>query len=450
MLKAFKNDVKRVEVHIGIDDLDSPNGMCTTYLGSVIASWLASKTWVSFLDYPYLIRLNPNIPFKTRGNGAVSLHINVNANKVNEIIEYLKYVINEYADLSHPKADPVIAVTRGSISDHFRMIYERAVRELIPYSYVKRLTSSEEISVIKVKRGRGLVGAVSSIGAYRLKSFTYELLLYRGLEDRNKQRPALEKEVINVDRKYRPRLFANVDYERRRILVTPHGPDPVIAGFRSLSPLILRDLLIHFRKRIKFERALIYKTNQGTGIHLSLYKEISEIRPYDSTRIRGCIVDDPKIIKGGHVTFYLGDSTGNIRCMVYKPTGRLAKVAKLLKRGDIVEIGGGAVPSGKYGISINVEFIRIIKVKPLFKTENPICPKCSARMESAGKGKGFKCRKCGYASIKLNKEVVMLPRILEPGIYMPSPIAYRHLTKPFETLGARGEEVSLVSPWHIP
>jgi tRNA(Ile2)-agmatinylcytidine synthase len=28
-----------------------------------------------FIDYPNLIRLNPNAPWKTRGNGAVSLRI---------------------------------------------------------------------------------------------------------------------------------------------------------------------------------------------------------------------------------------------------------------------------------------------------------------------------------------------------------------------------------------
>ncbi|HDI32051.1 MAG TPA: DUF1743 domain-containing protein [Thermofilum sp.] len=449
-MKASKNKVEREEVHIGIDDLDSPNGMCTTYLGSIITSWLGSKTWVSFIDYPYLIRLNPNIPFKTRGNGAVSLHITINTNKVGKLIEYLKHVISEYADLSHPKADPVIVVVKGPIEDNLKVIYERAVREFVPYSYVRRLVNNREISIIKVRKGRGLVGAVSSIGAFKLRSFTYELLLYRGLEDKGKHRTISKEEIIKIDRKYRPKLFANVDYEKKRILATPHGPDPVIAGFRSLSPLILSNLLIYFRKRMKFERALVYKTNQGTGVHLNFYKKISDVRPYDSVKVKGYVADNPKVIKGGHVLFYVNDETGYLRCMVYKPTGRLAKAAKLLKRGDIVEIGGGVIPSGKYGISINVELIKVVKVEPLVRVKNPICPNCNARMESAGKNKGFKCRKCGYTSIKLNKEVVMLPRILEPGIYIPSPIAYRHLSKPLETLGAKGEEVGLVSPWHIP
>ena len=33
------------------------------------------KQKVEFVDYPRLIRFNPNIPWKTRGNGAVSMQI---------------------------------------------------------------------------------------------------------------------------------------------------------------------------------------------------------------------------------------------------------------------------------------------------------------------------------------------------------------------------------------
>ena len=49
---------------VGIDDTDSPKGYCTTYLAYRIAVDLAPA--VEVLPYPRLVRLNPNIPFKTR------------------------------------------------------------------------------------------------------------------------------------------------------------------------------------------------------------------------------------------------------------------------------------------------------------------------------------------------------------------------------------------------
>ena len=53
-------------IHIGFDDTDSPKGMCTTYLAYRLIN-LLKKEHVNFLDFPNLIRFNPNIPWKTRG-----------------------------------------------------------------------------------------------------------------------------------------------------------------------------------------------------------------------------------------------------------------------------------------------------------------------------------------------------------------------------------------------
>ena len=68
-------------LHIGIDDTDSPDGMCTTYLASQIINKF-EENGIKLVDYPRLIRLNPFARFKTRGNGGVSLRI-PNDNNVN-------------------------------------------------------------------------------------------------------------------------------------------------------------------------------------------------------------------------------------------------------------------------------------------------------------------------------------------------------------------------------
>ena len=44
--------------YIGIDDTDSPDGMCTTYLASQIISKFKDNG-IELADYPRLIRLNP-------------------------------------------------------------------------------------------------------------------------------------------------------------------------------------------------------------------------------------------------------------------------------------------------------------------------------------------------------------------------------------------------------
>ena len=61
-------------LYIGVDDTDSPDGMCTTYLASQIINKFKDNG-IDLVDYPRLIRLNPFARFKTRGNGGVALKI---------------------------------------------------------------------------------------------------------------------------------------------------------------------------------------------------------------------------------------------------------------------------------------------------------------------------------------------------------------------------------------
>ena len=56
---------------IGIDDTDSRNAGCTTYIAFRIVSAFADRV----ISLPRLVRLNPNLKYKTRGNGALSIRI---------------------------------------------------------------------------------------------------------------------------------------------------------------------------------------------------------------------------------------------------------------------------------------------------------------------------------------------------------------------------------------
>ena len=58
--------------HLGMDDTDSLQKGCTTYIGALLVDRLLERG-SRFFDYPNLIRLNPNIPWKSRGNAAVCL-----------------------------------------------------------------------------------------------------------------------------------------------------------------------------------------------------------------------------------------------------------------------------------------------------------------------------------------------------------------------------------------
>ena len=421
-----------LEFHVGVDDADSPHGMCTTFLGAILARRIA-ELGCEFLDYPYLVRLNPNIPFKTRGNGAISLHFRASKGSTSVIVGILEELLAEYGE-EHGKTDPTAILVVGGISN-LKVLYERGLHELVAPSLVTRALAQIDACVIGGEKGKGIVGAAASIGAYPLTRYSYELLLYRPLRVRSRDR-RVDRLVLDIDLMLRPYIFANVDYAAHRIIAIPHGPDPVILGLRSINPLLLSSLMPRLYSSTRAIAAVIYKTNQATGSHLTVRKRVGELRPYDSVVVRGRVAEKPRSIRGGHVVFRLEDSTGFVDCAVYRETGRLAKVARLLVRGDLLEVGGGVKPRNPpHSLTLNVEFLRVLRPIPLLHRLNPLCPNCGRRMKSAGRGRGFKCSYCGYRSREAKKDVRILPRMVEPGLYLQSPSAYRHLSPPLEALG---------------
>lgn len=71
------------KLYVGIDDTDSNEGMCTTYITCVILDELKDCGY-KIEGYPHLIRLNPFARFKTRGNGALSFQLILKSEKEKE------------------------------------------------------------------------------------------------------------------------------------------------------------------------------------------------------------------------------------------------------------------------------------------------------------------------------------------------------------------------------
>jgi len=95
---------------VGIDDTDSSRGYCTTYLAYRIAADLRPD--LAVLPYPSLVRLNPNIPFKTRGNAAVCLHLE--AEDPDLAFEKICAKVSELSDVRHGANSGVVFLDDAS------------------------------------------------------------------------------------------------------------------------------------------------------------------------------------------------------------------------------------------------------------------------------------------------------------------------------------------------
>jgi len=245
--------------------------------------------------------------------------------------------------------------------------------------------------------------------------------------------------------------FNNYDYFSKRVLISPHGLDPVLFGVRGeyAECVYIASKLIQAYEPI--ERWVIFRTNQGTDAHMTL-KKISELKEYDCGIIEGVIEYPPRVIQGGHTFFVIKDNTGSVTCAVYAPTGMLNKVARMLCPGDTVRVFGSLVRKNNV-INFNVEKMEILSLAKKYVLRNPRCPKCGKTMTSAGKNKGFKCKNCGYKTKNLTKVKVNVPRSIKIGIYVSDKKAQRHLTKPIERYDIRLPKPSidrLIDLWHFP
>ena len=416
-------------LHIGLDDTDSILGGCTTYIGALIIEELLLRGNIRFLDYPNLIRLNPNIPWKTRGNGAVAIRIRTNEEEVDNIKKTVIRKVVKYSEMHRKGTEPAIAILKGKIPDAVKTLTKKALTQVVPIKNAEKVAEKNKIELITFNGKRGIVGAIGAIGEPLTKDYTYELLTYRISKNYGTERKIERESVYKMDLKMTSDTFGNIDPETGRILITPRGPDPVLYGIRGENPKVLLKAKSMIKANEPIDRWTIYRTNQGTDAHLRKIKKIREIKPYDSIGIRGIVDTLPIVIKGGHVIFKITDGSCSIDCAVFKPTGKMTEIASRLMPGDIIEIFGGAKPNKGNSLTINIEKLRILKLTIKNQMVNPKCPKCGTTMKSEGKNKGFQCPKCKYrANVKKNLKVV--PRKILEGLYIPPPRAHRHLTKP--------------------
>ena len=409
-------------LYIGIDDTDSPEGMCTTYLAAHIIRKL-NKMDIDIVDYPRLIRLNPFARFKTRGNGGVSFKI-INDEKA-QVAKSI--VLNEVSKLSMFDCDntnPGVIFYEGEITKEMRDYAFKAIYSFITIEEAEEFGKSVGCEIHKFKKGRGIIGSIAAI-SLPLVDYTYELLTYRTPENYGTKRQIDYNSVIKMDKETFPDTFENVDYSEKYIAIEPKTPCPVLYGIRSndaSSLMKAREIVKVFEP---VEDYCIFLTNQHTDMHIQKVDSISQMQQFGCYEITVTVKDNPHIIDGGHMFFTVFDDTGEIECGAYEPTKNFRKIVSHLRAGDIIKLYGGI--GEQY--TFNIEKFQVVALNDV-EYKNPVC-ECGKRMTSAGKNKGFKCKKCENKIKSSQKVPIKILRTLNKGKFYETPVsARRHLSKP--------------------
>lgn len=400
-------------MRIGIDDTDSPAGMCTTYLGAVLVRRLL-RLGLKPME-ARVIRLNPNVTWKTRGNAAVCLDVQGDPAIA---FQAACRAVDDLADFSCENTNPGVVVADQPMPPGF---YWQAVRDFCSLDEATALLNRSAALYKGYKNGRGLIGATAAVCS-ELPDRTYELLAYRRSSQWGTERKVSRESLFDAENGTFPHTWDSVDPLSGTVVCVPHTPDPVLFGIRGESPAWITAA----RSRICSEETLfeqMYVTNQGTDAHLIDHTG-GPLKEGCSYRIRGTVRDGPVTGRGGHVCVVIDNGTGQpVRCMAFEPTKAFRQMVRGLVPGDVVTVAG----SYKRGC-INLEKTKIHALARAIRVRPPRCSLCGRRMTSAGRHKGYKCRTCNNRENEPETEYIR--RSVCCGWYEVPPSARRHLASP--------------------
>ena len=431
-------------MYLAFDDTDSIQGMCTTFLATEMMRALEEH---DLIGYPRLVRLNPAVPWKTRGNAALCLRFGRGGGARRLVGRIGERPIYSFDRCLEPADQGELLSIGGRLLEEWSRIKEGAspglvvsVRPPRPALYwsavrgvVQKAVVESELTAVgaqthQLAGGRGVIGASAAM-AWRPRDRTYEVLVYRSPERWGTPREVNTEDVAQLDRRF-PSTFNNFDTSVGRTAIVPHSPCPILFGIRGDDPCDLVEAMATVRSEEK-DRWLLYISNQGTDDHI--VRRWSTLEPGSSYLVRGKVIARPRTMSGGHAIFPLWTTkAGVVECTAYEPSKTFRATIRQLIPGDEVEVMGELRGEPR---TLNLEKLHLVHIaEEVRKVSNPICPNCGKSMKSVGKAGGYRCRKCGARADERSTTKEKVPRNLSPGWFEPPVCARRHISKPLKRM----------------
>ena len=354
---------------------------------------------------------------------------------VDEATKITLNLVQKTTNISAEGADPAVVFLKGAIPASLAEFSSRALHDVLTVHEALELGKTVGADVRPIKGTRGVVGALAAVGAELChKDHSFEIIAYRTRTNLGKPRQVDSESVRKVESDYGDQTFHNLDVETGRILICPHGPDPVLLGIRGTTANSVREAFEHITTREPIERVAIFRTNQGTDAHIKRTRSVSTLRPYQSTVIDGRVETIPRILKGGHVVFRLADNTGTADCVAFRQSGPMMRISRDLLPGDRIRASGGIRRRENGQLSLNLEKIEIVNLAQSYRYRNSTCPLCEGHCESMGNQQGYRCRKCGLRLGDKDKIRTLETRSIAASSYIPPERSRRHLTRPIRQM----------------
>lgn len=415
---------------VALDDTDSrERGMCTTYAAHLVAERLRERG--ATVERLLLVRLNPAVEYKTRGNAALAVHVDVDPAVAFDVATD---VVGANAETADPRTNPgVVVAHERDAPDAVAEFARRAMREHLDPGEAHSLAAAHGYQTAGWGDGRGVVGALAAVGAWpAFDDWTYEHIDYREPERWGTERRVDADSVFTAADAAYPDAWDTVDRGEGETVCVPHTPGPILYGIRGDD----LETVAWVADEIDSEpvhASQLFVTNQGTDAHLA-DADLADVKDGRAYRVDVTVGGDPETRRGGHVFVPVEADGERVQCAAFEPTKRFRDRVRALRLGDYLTVCG-EVSDGTFKLEK-------FAVRDLVTTERetPTCPTCGNRMESAGADQGYRCRDCGTDAP--GKVPRPLDRDLAVGWYEVPPCARRHVARPL----VRGEWDAPVHP----
>lgn len=426
-------------VLLAFDDTDSPEGGCTTH---AVFRVLLAMPGVALGGMPRLVRLNPNWPQKTRGNGAVALPLVEPSGPQVQVGELMGHELRAFPDGRPLKAAELHDA--GLLGAAWDALREQAMPGARPgmvacdepphaSAYALGVTTylSPEDATSALGDGLrfsgeqadgGWVGATAA-AAWPGPPSSFEFLAYR--QERGTRRRIGTTGLAALDAS--GATFHSHDPVSERSACIPQTPCPVLCGLRGRDPERLRSAAAGYMRSQAQEPIqgwLLWATNQASGDHITPVGSVADAPTFATLRVAGTVQEVPERGPGGHVRVRLEDGAGlAFTAMAFEPTHAFRDLVQRLAPGDAVTCTG-QWSEGTLGLER-------IDVTGLALRVDRVAPKCACGrgMRSRGVGQGFKCPGCGQRADEKDGRHERTPA-LDAGTYEVPVLARRHLHRP--------------------
>ncbi|MCF2207363.1 MULTISPECIES: tRNA(Ile)(2)-agmatinylcytidine synthase [Halobacterium] len=415
---------------VALDDTDSRTaGMCTTYAAHLVAEELRAAGCT--VHRVLLVRLNPAVAYKTRGNAALAVHADVDPQVG---FDTARRIVDAHAETDDDRTNPGVVVAHDADAPApVAAFAHRALRADIDPADAAALAAAHGYRTAGWGTGRGVVGALAAVGAWTAFSdWTYECIQYRPRDRWGTTRRVDADSVFAAADDAYPAAWDTVDHVEDDLVCVPHTPGPILYGIRGDDADAVQAVAADIDSEPPHAREL-FVTNQGTDAHLA-DAPLADARDGRGYRVEGVVADHPETREGGHVFVPITDGEATLACVAFEPTKRFRDHVRNLRPGDRItacgEVADGTLKLEKFAVR------GLTRTTPT----TPVCPDCGTTMESAGATQGYRCRDCSTTAPGTAHRLI--ERALDPGWYEVPPCARRHIAQPL----VRGDWDAAVHP----